>query len=90
MTQNDTELLGFVAATLTTLAFVPQVWLTWKTRRAEGISLGMYAVFTTGVLLWLVYGVNTGSWPIVAANGVTLVLSLAILVMKYWFSRRDD
>ncbi len=90
MTHNDTELLGFVAATLTTLAFVPQVWLTWKTRRAEGISLGMYAVFTTGVLLWLVYGVNTGSWPIVAANGVTLVLSLAILVMKYWFSRRDD
>jgi MtN3 and saliva related transmembrane protein len=76
------DLIGYLAASLTTLAFVPQARLTWKTRRAEGVSLGMYAIFTSGVALWLAYGLMLGAWPIVAANTVTLALALFILVMK--------
>lgn len=78
-------LIGALAATLTTIAFIPQAWLTWKTRRAEGVSLGMYSLFTTGVALWLLYGVILGAWPVIIANTVTLVLALFILGMKLRF-----
>jgi MtN3 and saliva related transmembrane protein len=77
-----TEAIGYLAATLTTAAFIPQAWLTWKTKRADGVSLGMYSIFTLGVALWLVYGLVIGAWPIVIANAITLALSLFILVMK--------
>lgn len=76
------ELIGYAAATLTTAAFVPQAWLTWRTRRADGVSLGMYSIFTLGIVLWLIYGVLLGSWPMIAANSVTLLLSVFILSMK--------
>lgn len=76
------ELVGFGAAALTTVAFVPQAVLTWKQRRAEGVSLGMYVVFVLGVACWLAYGILIGSAPIIVANVVTLVLSGFILVMK--------
>ncbi len=74
--------LGYAAASLTTAAFLPQAWLTFRTRNVSGISLGMYAVFTLGVLLWLVYGVMLKAWPLIAANLVTLVLAAGILLMK--------
>lgn len=74
--------LGFAAASLTTASFVPQAWLTWRTRRTEGISLGMYSIFTTGVALWLAYGLAIESWPVIVANAITLVLALFILAMK--------
>ena len=77
-----TDAIGYLAATLTTAAFIPQAWLTWKTKRADGVSLGMYSIFTLGVALWLVYGLVIGAWPIVIANAITLVLALFILVMK--------
>ncbi|MEO6353305.1 MAG: SemiSWEET transporter [Oxalobacteraceae bacterium] len=76
------ELIGYAAATLTTAAFVPQAWLTWKTRRADDVSLGMYSIFTLGVAMWLMYGVLLGSWPMIAANSITLLLALFILSMK--------
>jgi MtN3 and saliva related transmembrane protein len=76
------DALGYLAATLTTAAFVPQAWLTFRTGDVSGISLSMYATFTVGVALWLGYGVLLGAWPIVTANAVTLLLALAILVMK--------
>jgi MtN3 and saliva related transmembrane protein len=79
------DVIGSVAAFLTTSAFVPQAWMTWKNRSAHGISLGMYVVFVLGVGLWLWYGVNLGSFPIIAANAVTLSLALFILVMKLRF-----
>lgn len=78
----QTELIGFAAAALTTLAFVPQAWLTWRTRAASGVSLGMYSIFTTGVALWLMYGLMLDAWPIIVANTITLVLALFILLMK--------
>lgn len=81
------ELIGYFAAVLTTVSFVPQVWQTFRTRDVSGISLGMYLVFATGVSLWLAYGVLVTAWPIVAANAVTLALALAILAMKLRFRR---
>ena len=77
-----TDAIGYLAATLTTAAFIPQAWLTWKTKRADGVSLGMYSIFTLGVALWLIYGLVIGAWPIVVANAITLALALFILVMK--------
>ena len=79
------DLIGYIAATLTTISFLPQAWLTFRTRDVRGISLGMYSVFTAGVALWLLYGLMTSAWPVVAANTVTLTLAVAILVMKLRF-----
>ncbi|MCE3005156.1 MAG: SemiSWEET transporter [Xanthomonadaceae bacterium] len=76
------EVVGFGAAALTTLAFAPQAVLTWKQRRAEGVSLGMYVVFVIGVACWLAYGILIGSAPIIVANIITLALSGFILAMK--------
>lgn len=83
MTTHD--LVGYLAATLTTFSFVPQAWLTFRTRNVSGISLGMYSVFALGVALWLAYGLLMGAWPIVIANAITLSLALGILVMKLRF-----
>ena len=79
------ELIGYLAAILTTCSFVPQAWLTFRSRDVSGISLGMYSVFTAGVALWLAYGVMMRAWPIVLANAVTVLLAGAILVMKLRF-----
>lgn len=77
-----TEWIGFAAASLTTASFVPQAWLTFRTRDVRGISLGMYSVFTLGVALWLAYGWLLQAWPVVVANAITLVLAMSILMMK--------
>ena len=82
-----TEWIGFAAASLTTASFVPQAWLTFRTRDVRGISLGMYSAFTLGVLLWLVYGVLLGAWPVIIANVITLALAACILVMKLLHGR---
>ncbi len=79
------ELVGYSAAVLTTGSFLPQVWHTFQTRDVSGISLGMYSVFVVGSVLWLSYGLLLDAWPVVIANGVTLTLVLAILVMKLRF-----
>ncbi|HEY3352822.1 MAG TPA: SemiSWEET transporter [Polyangia bacterium] len=77
-----TVLIGLAAGALTTLAFLPQVLKTWRTRSARDISLGMFAAFTVGVLLWILYGIRLRATPIIVANTVTLGLAGAILVMK--------
>ena len=76
------ELIGYCAAALTTLSFLPQAWHTYQTRDVRGISLGMYSAFTLGVALWLLYGLLVGAWPVVLANAVTLGLAAGILWMK--------
>ena len=76
------DIIGTLAAILTTASFVPQAWHTFQTRDVRGISLGMYSVFTVGVACWLVYGLLLSAWPIVIANCITLALAAAILVMK--------
>lgn len=76
------EIIGYVAAVLTTASFVPQAWHTFKTRDVRGISLGMYTAFTAGVACWLIYGLLLSAWPIVIANCITLALAATILTMK--------
>ncbi len=76
------DIIGFIAATLTTLAFVPQAWHSYKTRDLSGISLPMYSLFSLGVAFWLGYGVMIVSWPIIIANSITLMLALLVLGLK--------
>ena len=82
--QSD-ELIGSLAATLTTVSFIPQVWQIWRTRHTKDISLAMYGTFSFGVALWLCYGILLGAWPIIIANSITLLLSGAVLIMKLRF-----
>lgn len=67
------ELIGLLAAVLTTAAFIPQVYKTWKTRDVESLSFPMLAMFFTGVSLWLVYGIYLSSPSLIFANSVTVV-----------------
>lgn len=76
------NLLGLLAGTLTTASFLPQVIKTWRSRSAGDISLVMFALFSLGVLLWIVYGFTVGAVPVIVANVITLLLSLTILIFK--------
>jgi MtN3 and saliva related transmembrane protein len=73
---NYTEWIGYAAASLTTASFVPQAWLTFKTRDVSGIAL------------WLAYGLLIEAWPVVIANVITLVLAASILAMRLRFGRK--
>ncbi len=77
-----TEIIGMIAAVLTTLSFVPQAVHILRTGQTEGISLIMYALFTTGISVWLAYGILLGALPIILSNAVTLVLAATILLLK--------
>jgi MtN3 and saliva related transmembrane protein len=77
--------LGLVAGTLTTTAFLPQLVKAWNSRSTKDISLPMYIVFCTGILLWLIFGIFTGSLPVIAANAATLLIAIAILILKIRF-----
>ncbi len=79
------QLIGIVAGILTTVAFVPQVLKTWRSRSAKDLSLGMFSLFCAGVVLWLVYGMATKDLPIILANSFTLMLSLTLLYFKFSF-----
>jgi len=76
------EWLGAIAATLTTVSFVPQAMKTIRTRDTSGISLGMYVAFTIGVAFWFGYGLVLHSWPMIVSNAITFVLAMTILVLK--------
>ncbi|HLO88375.1 SemiSWEET transporter [Anabaena azotica] len=75
-------ILGIVAATLTTIAFLPQVWRTWKTKSAKDVSFIMLIAFMSGLVLWLIYGIILNALPIILANSITLVLNFIILWLK--------
>lgn len=77
-----TEIIGFLAAFLTTIAFIPQAYHSWKTRDLSGISLPMYSLFSMGLLFWLIYGLLINSWPVIIANVITLLLACVVLVLK--------
>jgi MtN3 and saliva related transmembrane protein len=77
-----THFIGLGAAWCTTISFVPQVHRAWRTRSTQDLSLTMFLVFTTGIFLWLVYGLLRHDVPLIAANGATLVLSGSILFFK--------
>jgi MtN3 and saliva related transmembrane protein len=82
MVLDVTATVGSIAAALTTIAFVPQVVKTLRTRQTRDISTAMWSLFCAGVGLWLVYGLLLGAWPIILANAATLVLAGTVLVVK--------
>lgn len=75
-------IIGFIAAILTTGAFLPQAIKIIKTKKTEDISLIMYSILTAGVFLWLIYGILIKSLPVIVANGITFVFVLTILILK--------
>ena len=84
---DATTVLGMTAATLTTCSFVPQLAKVWRTKSAEDLSYAMFGVLTLGIILWLVYGVLQGDLPLITANGITFILSVAILLLKVRYRR---
>lgn len=74
--------LGLAAGTLTTIAFLPQMFQTWKTKSAKDVSFVMLITFMTGLFLWLIYGMILGAVPIIMANGITLFFNFIILWLK--------
>jgi MtN3 and saliva related transmembrane protein len=84
---TSVDALGFAAATMTTVAFVPQVLRIVRTRSAHDISWWMFGIFSLGVALWLGYGLMLGALPVVFANAITLALAVSILVLKWRYGR---
>jgi MtN3 and saliva related transmembrane protein len=76
------DLVGYIAACLTTGAFIPQAWMTWRRKRADGVSLGMYLIMVAGIVMWLTYGIMLQAWPVIIANIITMLLAVFILAMK--------
>ena len=87
MDKNTIQLLGLIAGACTTIAFLPQVLKTWKSRSARDLSLGMFSIFSFGVFLWLVYGFLVNDIPVIAANLVTLMLASTLLVFKLKYNK---
>lgn len=79
--------VGLAAGALTSIALIPQVIKIWHTKHADDISASMFVIFTVGVALWLIYGIQAGSLPVMLANAVTLVLALVILILKYYYQK---
>ena len=73
---------GFIAAALTTTAFLPQVIKTWRTRKAEDVSIVMLLMFITGLLFWIIYAIQTNALPVLIANIITFILNVTILILK--------
>ena len=87
---NYIEFFGFLAALLTTIAFLPQLYKTWKTKSADDVSLTMLIVFIIGLFCWIVYGLKINSIPIVVANIITFIFNFSILVLKITYSKAKE
>ena len=82
-------LLGLIAASLTTVSFVPQVLKIWKTKSAGDLSFAMFGTFCVGVVLWLVYGLMLRNLPIIVSNLVTLLLCMAALALMFRYRQHN-
>ncbi len=87
MNSLNIEFFGYIAALLTTAAFLPQLIKTLKTKKAEDVSLVTLIMFICGLLSWIIYGYRISSLPILIANIITFVLNLLILISKIYYSR---
>ncbi len=83
----NTDAYGFIAAFLTTIAFLPQVWRTFRSKSANDVSASMLILFILGLIFWVVYGFQSHSIPVLLANVITLILNLSILSMKLLYSQ---
>ncbi len=88
ISRAEMDVIGYAAATMTTVSFVPQLLRVIRLRSARDISLGMFLIFSAGTCTWGVYGVMVHSAPVWIANALTFVLSMSILVLKLRFDRR--
>ena len=79
---STVEFFGYLAAFLTTISFIPQVVQVWRSKHTKDISLGMYSIFTLGIVVWLIYGILLNAWPIIIANTITIFLAGSVLTMK--------
>ncbi|ANH59751.1 MULTISPECIES: SemiSWEET family sugar transporter [Dokdonia] len=84
---DDIEIIGLIAATLTTAAFLPQVYQTWKTKDVSGLSLPMFTMFFVGIVFWLIYGVLKESLSIILANAITVISSFLLLYFKIKYGK---
>ena len=89
MEMNWIEYVGLAAGTLSTAAYVPQVYKTWRTKAVQDISLAMYISMTAGTTLWLVYGLLHSAAAVIIANSVALVLVGGMLRLKIKYGRKD-
>ena len=87
---NYIDLFGFSAAFLTTIAFLPQLYKTWKTKSANDVSLVMLILFITGLICWIIYGLKINSIPILVANIITFVFNFSILILKINFNETNE
>jgi MtN3 and saliva related transmembrane protein len=87
MPSSSPDWLGYLAAALTTIAFLPQVIKTWRTQSADDLSLAWLTTFSSGVFCWMLFGVAVHSTPIILANGVTLALAAVLGILKLRFRR---
>ena len=85
---DDIEIIGLIAVTLTTAAFLPQVYQTWKTRDVSGLSLPMFTMFFVGIVFWLIYGVLKESLSIILANAITVISSFLLLYFKIKYGKK--
>ena len=87
---NYIDLFGFSAAFLTTIAFIPQLYKTWKTKSAEDVSLIMLILFITGLICWIIYGLKIHSTPILVANIITFIFNFSILILKITYRNNNQ
>ena len=84
------DTFGFIAAALTTIAFLPQVVRTWRTKKAEDVSIVMLMMFITGLLFWIVYAIQTNALPVLIANIITFILNVTILTLKLIYGKQPS
>ena len=87
---NYIDLFGFLAALLTTIAFLPQLFKTWQTKSADDVSLVMLILFLTGLICWIIYGLKINSIPIIVANFVTFIFNFSILILKIRYKKTKE
>ena len=87
---NYIDLFGFLAAFLTTIAFLPQLYKTWETKSANDVSLIMLILFITGLICWIIYGSKIHSTPIVFANVITFIFNFSILILKIRYKKTKE
>ena len=86
---NYIDFFGFLAALLTTIAFLPQLYKTWQTKKADDISLIMLILFITGLICWIIYGFKINSIPILLANIITFIFNFLILILKITYREKN-
>ena len=79
---NYIAIIGLIAGTCTTISFLPQVIKTIKTKKTKDISMSMYIVLATGILLWMIYGILIKDLPVILANSISFVLAISVLILK--------